>query len=75
MKIEYDEYYENITKAKVKSTEGYRLETYHCTEGPLTGYGHKMLDGEVAPTTKKGWEALFGKGFQHSKARCVRISR
>ena len=27
MKIEYDEYYENITKAKVKEHEGYRLET------------------------------------------------
>ena len=68
MKIEYDEHYEGITKANIKEHEGYRLETYHCTEGHLTGgYGHKMLEGETPPTTKEGWEALFDKDYNTAK--------
>ena len=52
------------TKEAVKKEEGYRLETYHCTEGHLTGgYGHKMLEGEVAPTDHAGWLVLFERDF------------
>ena len=52
------------TKEAIKKEEGYRLKTYHCTEGHLTGgYGHKMLDGEVPPEDKTGWDALFDKDF------------
>ena len=68
MKPQWEEYHEEITKAHVKSEEGYREDTYKCTEGHLTGgYGHKMLDGEVAPTTKEGWEAIFDKDFNTAK--------
>ena len=43
------------TKEAVKKEEGYRLETYRCTEGHLTGgYGHKMLEGEVHLKTTQG---------------------
>jgi len=52
------------TKEAVKKEEGYRLETYHCTEGHLTGgYGHKMLEGETAPTDHAGWLVLFERDF------------
>ena len=68
MKPQWEEYHEEITKAHVKSEEGYREDTYKCTEGHLTGgYGHKMLDGEVAPTTREGWEAIFNKDFNTAK--------
>ena len=54
----------NQTKEAVKKEEGYRLETYKCTEGHLTGgYGHKMLEGEVAPTDHAGWLVLFERDF------------
>lgn len=49
---------------RVKEHEGYRLDPYFCTEGHLTGgYGHKILEGEVVPTTKEGWDLLFEKDF------------
>lgn len=49
---------------RVKEHEGYRLDPYFCTEGFLTGgYGHKILEGEVVPTTKEGWDLLFEKDF------------
>ena len=52
------------TKEAVKKEEGFRMETYHCTEGHLTGgYGHKMLEGEVPPTDKAGWDKLFERDF------------
>ena len=52
------------TKEAVKKEEGYRLETYKCTEGHLTGgYGHKMLEGEVAPTDHAGWLKIFERDF------------
>ena len=52
------------TKEAVKKEEGYRLETYRCTEGHLTGgYGHKMLEGETAPTDHKGWLEIFERDF------------
>lgn len=51
-------------KEQIKQHEGYRLDTYHCTEGFLSGgYGHKIIEGEQIPTTKKGWEELFEKDF------------
>ncbi len=68
MKPQWEEYHEEITKAHVKSEEGYREDTYKCTEGHLTGgYGHKMLDGEVPPTDRAGWEAIFDKDFNTAK--------
>lgn len=52
------------TKEAVKKEEGYRLETYKCTEGHLTGgYGHKMLEGEVPPTDHAGWLKIFERDF------------
>ena len=52
------------TKEAVKKEEGYRLEVYKCTEGHLTGgYGHKMLEGETAPTDHAGWLVLFERDF------------
>ena len=54
----------NQTKEAVKKEEGFRLETYRCTEGHLTGgYGHKMLKDEVAPTTHQGWLEIFERDF------------
>lgn len=51
-------------KEEIKKEEGYRLEVYTDTEGyPTGGYGHKIIDGEVIPTTKEGWEELFEKDF------------
>ena len=52
------------TKEAVKKEEGFRLETYKCTEGHLTGgYGHKMLEGEVPPTDHAGWLKIFERDF------------
>tara|TARA_B110000114_G_scaffold178189_1_gene210901 strand:- start:166 stop:585 length:420 start_codon:yes stop_codon:yes gene_type:complete len=52
------------TKAEIKKEEGFRMETYKCTEGHLTGgYGHKMLDGETPPTDMTGWTKLFERDF------------
>ena len=52
------------TKAEIKKEEGFRMETYKCTEGHLTGgYGHKMLDGETPPTDMEGWTKLFERDF------------
>jgi lysozyme len=52
------------TKAEIKKEEGFRMETYKCTEGHLTGgYGHKMLDGETPPTDIAGWTKLFERDF------------
>ena len=52
------------TKAEIKKEEGFRMETYKCTEGHLTGgYGHKMLDGETPPTDMVGWTKLFERDF------------
>tara|TARA_B110000037_G_scaffold164910_1_gene186506 strand:+ start:1878 stop:2297 length:420 start_codon:yes stop_codon:yes gene_type:complete len=52
------------TKAEIKKEEGFRMETYKCTEGHLTGgYGHKMLDGETPPTDMAGWNKLFERDF------------
>jgi len=52
------------TKEAVKKEEGYRLETYRCTEGHLTGgYGHKMLEGEVPPKDHAGWLKIFERDF------------
>jgi lysozyme len=52
------------TKEEIKKEEGYRLETYYCTEGHLTGgYGHKMLEGEEAPKDKAGWDKIFERDF------------
>jgi lysozyme len=52
------------TKEAVKKEEGYRLETYKCTEGHLTGgYGHKMLKGETPPTDHAGWLKIFERDF------------
>ena len=52
------------TKAEIKKEEGFRMETYKCTEGHLTGgYGHKMLDGETPPTDMAGWTKLFERDF------------
>jgi lysozyme len=52
------------TKAEIKKEEGFRMETYHCTEGHLTGgFGHKMLEGEEVPTDMAGWNKLFERDF------------
>lgn len=52
------------TKEAVKKEEGFRLETYKCTEGHLTGgYGHKMLEGETPPTDHAGWLKIFERDF------------
>ena len=52
------------TKAEIKKEEGFRMETYKCTEGHLTGgYGHKMLEGEIPPTDMAGWNKLFERDF------------
>lgn len=52
------------TKEEIKKEEGFRMETYYCTEGHLTGgYGHKMLEGEEAPKDKAGWDKLFERDF------------
>ena len=52
------------TKEAIKKEEGFRMETYYCTEGHLTGgYGHKMLEGEVPPKDKAGWDKLFERDF------------
>jgi len=52
------------TKAEIKKEEGFRMETYKCTEGYLTGgYGHKMLEGEIPPTDMAGWNKLFERDF------------
>ena len=52
------------TKEAVKKEEGFRLETYKCTEGHLTGgYGHKMLEGETRPTDHAGWLKIFERDF------------
>ena len=52
------------TKAEIKKEEGFRMETYKCTEGHLTGgYGHKMLEGETPPTDMAGWTKLFERDF------------
>jgi len=52
------------TKEAIKKEEGFRMETYHCTEGHLTGgYGHKMLEGEEAPKDHAGWLKLFERDF------------
>ena len=60
MKPEWDAYHIAITKTHIKSEEGYKLEAYKCTEGYLTGgYGHRIMDGEAIPSTKKGWVEIF----------------
>lgn len=52
------------TKEAIKKEEGFRMETYYCTEGHLTGgYGHKMLEGEEVPKNKAGWDKLFERDF------------
>ena len=52
-------------KASIKIHEGYRLDSYHCTEGFLSGgYGHKILDGEDIPKDEEGWSKLFDKDFK-----------
>lgn len=52
------------TKEAIKKEEGFRMETYYCTEGHLTGgYGHKMLEGEEVPKDKAGWDKLFERDF------------
>jgi lysozyme len=52
------------TKEEIKKEEGFRMETYYCTEGHLTGgYGHKMLEGEEVPKDKAGWDKLFERDF------------
>lgn len=57
------------TKEEIKKEEGFRMETYYCTEGHLTGgYGHKMLEGEVPPTDKAGWDKLFERDFAKAVA-------
>jgi len=62
--IHYNEIDQEITKTILKEHEGYKLETYTCTEGFKTGgYGHRILDGEDIPTTKEGWEEVFHKDF------------
>ena len=51
-------------KEQIKQHEGYRLDVYIDTLGFDTGgYGHKMLPGEVPPTTKEGWDKLFDEDF------------
>jgi GH24 family phage-related lysozyme (muramidase) len=62
--IHYNEIDQEITRTILKEHEGYKLETYTCTEGFKTGgYGHRILDGEDIPTTKEGWEKVFHKDF------------
>tara|TARA_R110002126_G_scaffold226969_4_gene371601 strand:+ start:1275 stop:1712 length:438 start_codon:yes stop_codon:yes gene_type:complete len=52
-------------KKRIKEHEGYKLDTYMDTLGFKTGgYGHKMLDGEIPPTSKEGWDEIFDKDFE-----------
>jgi len=52
------------TKEEVKREEGFRMEVYKDTLGFSTGgYGHKMLEGEVAPKDKVGWTKIFERDF------------
>jgi len=52
------------TKAEIKKEEGFRMEVYKDTLGFETGgYGHKMLEGEEAPTDMAGWTKLFERDF------------
>jgi len=52
------------TKAEIKKEEGFRMEVYKDTLGFSTGgYGHKMLEGEDAPTDMAGWTKLFERDF------------
>ena len=51
-------------KQQIKEHEGYRLDVYVDTLGFDTGgYGHKILPGEVPPTTKEGWDKIFDEDF------------
>jgi len=68
MKPNFEEYHEEMTKAHIKSEEGYKLEAYKCTEGYLTGgYGHRIMDGEAIPSDKAGWEAIFNEDYKTAK--------
>ena len=68
MKPEWDAYHIAITKTHIKSEEGYKLEAYKCTEGYLTGgYGHRIMDGEAIPSTKKGWVEIFEKDYSKAE--------
>ena len=62
--IHYNEIDQEITKTILKEHEGYKLESYFCSEGFKTGgFGHRILEGEDIPTTKEGWEEVFQKDF------------
>ena len=65
---EWDEYHKAITKTHVKTEEGYKLEAYKCTEGYLKcGYGHRIMEGEAIPSTKRGWIDIFEKDFSKAE--------
>jgi len=68
--------YEEL-KERIKKHEGFKLEPYQLSyktkDGKKVkedfwtgGYGHKLLPGEEAPTTKEGWDALFEKDFEQA---------
>lgn len=62
---------------RIKKHEGFRLNTYNLEYSTADGkyikedfktggYGHRMLQGEVAPDTREGWEEIFAKDFRKS---------
>lgn len=62
---------------RIKKHEGFRLNTYNLEYSTADGkyikedfktggYGHRMLQGEVAPDTREGWEEVFAKDFRKS---------
>ena len=67
--------YEEL-KERIKKHEGFKLEPYQLSyktkDGKKVkedfwtgGYGHKLLPGEEAPTTKEGWDEIFEKDFEN----------
>jgi lysozyme len=62
---------------RIKKHEGFKLNTYNLAYNDVDGkyikedfktggYGHRMLEGEVAPDTKEGWEQIFEQDFRKS---------
>lgn len=66
--------FDTICRAHIKKEEGYRTNTYFCTQGLLTGgYGHKILPNEPIPTSREGWEELFDKDYLTAKTGAMKL--
>ena len=66
--------FDTVCKEHIKKEEGYRTNTYFCTQGLFPGgYGHKILPNEPVPTSREGWEELFEQDYLIAKTGASKL--